>query len=176
VVKQADVLMMHHLVPDEVAPGSLGPNLDFYEPRTAHGSSLSPGVHAALLPRAGRPEEALPLLQLAARLDLDDLTATTAGGLHLAAMGGVWQAIVSGFAGMRPERDTLAIDPRLPGAWNGLDLRLRFRGVPLRLRVENELVALDAGASVQIRVGDTPPVAGQRLRWTKANDSWAVSS
>ena len=91
-------------------------------------------------------------------------------------MGGVWQAIVIGFAGMRPERDTLAIDPRLPGAWNGLDLRLRFRGVPLRLRVENELVALDAGASVQIRVGDTPPVAGQRLRWTKANDSWAVSS
>ncbi len=176
VVKQADVLMMHHLVPGEVAPGSLGPNLDFYEPRTAHGSSLSPAVHAALLPRAGRPEEALPLLQLAARLDLDDLTATTAGGLHLGAMGGVWQAIVSGFAGMRPERDTLAIDPRLPGAWNGLDLRLRFRGVPLRLRVENELVALDAGASVQIRVGDTPPVAGQRLRWTKANDSWAVSS
>jgi trehalose/maltose hydrolase-like predicted phosphorylase len=176
VVKQADVLMMHHLVPGEVAPGSLGPNLDFYEPRTAHGSSLSPAVHAALLPRAGRAEEALPLLQLAARLDLDDPTATTAGGLHLAAMGGVWQAIVMGFAGVRPQGDALAVDPRLPGAWNGLDLRLRFRGVPLRLRVENELVALDAGASVQVRVGDAPPVAGQWLRWTKANDSWAVSS
>jgi len=102
VVKQADVLMMHHLIPGEVAAGSLAPNLDFYEPRTAHGSSLSPAVHAALFPRAGRPEQALAPLQLAARLDLDDLTATTAGGLHLATMGGVWQALTMGFAGVRP--------------------------------------------------------------------------
>jgi trehalose/maltose hydrolase-like predicted phosphorylase len=28
VIKQADVLMLHHLVPDDVAPGSLQPNLD----------------------------------------------------------------------------------------------------------------------------------------------------
>ncbi|MGZ4627207.1 MAG: hypothetical protein ACXV3S_13115, partial [Kineosporiaceae bacterium] len=41
VVKQPDVLMLHHLVPDEVAPGSLEPNLEFYGPRTSHGSSLS---------------------------------------------------------------------------------------------------------------------------------------
>ena len=53
VVKQADVLMLHHLVPDEVATGSLAPNLEFYEPRTAHGSSLSPAIHAALFARAG---------------------------------------------------------------------------------------------------------------------------
>ncbi len=51
VIKQPDVLMLHHLVPDEVAPDSLSANLDFYEPRTAHGSSLSPAVHAALLAR-----------------------------------------------------------------------------------------------------------------------------
>jgi trehalose/maltose hydrolase-like predicted phosphorylase len=33
-IKQPDVLMLHHLVPDEVQPGSLNPNLDFYGPRT----------------------------------------------------------------------------------------------------------------------------------------------
>jgi len=176
VVKQADVLMLHHLVPGEVAPGSLLPNLDFYEPRTAHGSSLSPGVHAALFPRAGRPEEALAPLQLAARLDLDDLTATAAGGLHLATMGGVWQALVMGFAGVRPAGDALAVDPRLPDAWSGLDLRLRFRGVPLRLRAEHELVAVDAAAPVRVRAGNGPAVTAQRLRWTKVNDSWEVSS
>jgi trehalose/maltose hydrolase-like predicted phosphorylase len=176
VVKQADVLMMHHLVPDEVAPGSLGPNLDFYEPRTAHGSSLSPAVHAALFPRAGRPDEGLPLLELAARIDLDDPTATTAGGLHLAAMGGVWQALVLGFAGVRPDGDALAVDPQLPQAWNGLDIRLTFRGVPLRLRIEHEAVAVDAAGSLQIRVGGGSLVSGRRLRWTKANEYWKVSS
>jgi trehalose/maltose hydrolase-like predicted phosphorylase len=176
VVKQADVLMMHHLVPDEVEPGSLGPNLDFYEPRTAHGSSLSPAVHAALFPRAGRPEEGLAPLQLAARLDLDDLTATTAGGPHLATMGGVWQALTTGFAGVRPAGDALAVDPQLPAAWNGLDLRLRFRGVPLRLRAEHELVAVEADAPVRIRVGDAPVAEGPALRWTRVRDSWELTS
>ena len=52
VVKQADVLMLHHLVPEETAPESLEPNLRFYEPRTAHGSSLSPAIHAAVFARA----------------------------------------------------------------------------------------------------------------------------
>ena len=47
VIKQPDVLMLHHLVPDEVAPGSLRPNLDLYQPRTAHGSSLSPAISAS---------------------------------------------------------------------------------------------------------------------------------
>jgi trehalose/maltose hydrolase-like predicted phosphorylase len=61
VVKQPDVLMLHLLVPEVTAPGSLQPNLAFYSPRTAYGSSLSPAVHAALLARAGDPERALEL-------------------------------------------------------------------------------------------------------------------
>jgi trehalose/maltose hydrolase-like predicted phosphorylase len=94
--KQPDVLMLHLLVPEQTAPGSLQPNLAFYGPRTAHGSSLSPAVHAALLARAGDPERALELFRLACRLDLDDLTGTSAGGLHVATMGGVWQALATG--------------------------------------------------------------------------------
>ena len=42
--------------PRETAPGSLAPNLAYYGPRTAHGSSLSPAVHATLLARAGEPD------------------------------------------------------------------------------------------------------------------------
>jgi Glycosyl hydrolase family 65 central catalytic domain len=78
VVKQADVLMLRLLVPEETAPGSLAPNPAFYGPRIAHGSSLSPAVHADLLARAGDPDRALELFRLACRLDLDDLTGTTA--------------------------------------------------------------------------------------------------
>jgi trehalose/maltose hydrolase-like predicted phosphorylase len=145
VLKQADVLMLHHLLPDEVAPGSLLPNLDFYEPRTAHGSSLSPAIHAGLLARAGRFREALKALRIAARIDLDDLTASTAAGLHLATMGGLWQALVFGFAGVRPHGRALVVDPRLPPEWGALELRLRFRGVPLRLRLDRDGVVLHSG-------------------------------
>lgn len=153
VVKQADVLMLHHLVPDEVAPGSLGPNLAFYEPRTAHASSLSPGVHASLLARAGRLREAVELLRLAARIDLDDLTATTAAGLHLAAMGSVWQALAWGLAGLRPAGDALAIDPRLPSGWEALELRVRFRGARVRVRAEPGGLKVDADRELEVLLG-----------------------
>jgi trehalose/maltose hydrolase-like predicted phosphorylase len=145
VVKQADVLMLHQLVPGEVAPGSLVPNLDFYEPRTAHGSSLSPAVHAGLQARADRFSAALESLRLAARIDLDDLTGTTAGGLHLATMGGLWQALAFGFAGVRPSPDRVLVDPRLPPEWEALELGLRFHGDPFRLRIEPGRVAVTSG-------------------------------
>jgi len=144
VVKQPDVLMAHYLVPDEVAAGSLEPNLDFYEPRTAHGSSLSPGVHAALLARAGRLDAALDMLRLTARIDLDDIGQTTAGGLHLAAMGSAWRAFAFGFAGLRPHGEMLAIDPVLAPGWEALEIRTRFRGSRVRVRVQPDALWLSA--------------------------------
>lgn len=134
VVKQADVLMLHHLLPDDAPVGSLEADLQHYLPLTAHGSSLSPGIHAALLARAGRPDAALPWLTLAARIDLDDLTGTTAGGLHLAAAGSVWQALVFGMLGAWPGSDgVLRLAPHLPQAWPRLEARLRVQGVPIRV-------------------------------------------
>jgi trehalose/maltose hydrolase-like predicted phosphorylase len=156
VVKQADVLMLHHLVPDEVAPGSLEPNLAYYEPRTAHGSSLSPAIHAALFARAGRLGPAVDALRLACRIDFDDLTGSTAGGLHLATMGGVWQALVFGFAGVRPSARGLSVDPHLPEAWDALELRLRFRGDPVRIRIGHETLEIDADDRVPISVCGRP--------------------
>jgi len=164
VLKQADALMLHYLVPDEVAHGSLEPNLDFYEPRTAHGSTLSPGVHAALLARAGRLEQALELLRLTARIDLDDVGDNTAGGLHLAAMGSVWRALAFGFTGLRPTGDALAIDPVLAPGWEALELRVRFRASRVRLRVEPNEVTASADPPVymldrdnrRIRLGPVP--------------------
>jgi hypothetical protein len=151
IVKQADVLMLHHMVPGLTAAGSLAPNLEFYEPRTAHASSLSPGIHAALLARAGRMEEAVDMLRLTARLDLDDRTGTTAGGLHMAAMGSVWQALVNGFAGIRPGRDALVVDPRLPPSWTALEIPIRYHGTRVRFRVEPESVQMEADRPVRLR-------------------------
>jgi trehalose/maltose hydrolase-like predicted phosphorylase len=157
VVKQADVLMLHHLVPREVAPGSLAPNLDFYEPRTAHGSTLSPGIHAALLARAGRVDEAREALGLTARIDLDDISETTAGGLHLAAMGSVWHALAYGFAGLRPVGSALRVDPRLPPGWNELEFRVSFRGTAVRVRIDAEQVHVWADRSVPLQLADASP-------------------
>jgi trehalose/maltose hydrolase-like predicted phosphorylase len=167
VLKQADVLMLHHLVPDEVVPGSLEPNLAYYEPRTAHGSSLSPAVHSALFARAGRLGQAVESLRLACRIDVDDLTGTTAGGVHLATMGGVWQALVFGFGGIRATGSALEIDPRLPDAWDALEFRLEYQGRPVRIRIEHDLLTVDADSGVPISVGGR---SGRRFE--RRGDNW----
>lgn len=164
VIKQPDVLMAHHLIPDECRPRSLAADLDFYLPRTAHGSSLSPAICAAVLAQAGRPDEAMPLFDLAARIDLDDLTRSTTGGLHLATMGGLWQATVFGFAGIRPRADALHIDPHLPTRWTSLHVNLRYQGEPVAVTIDHDAVRVDAPRSVPISVADRVPTApGRRV-------------
>jgi trehalose/maltose hydrolase-like predicted phosphorylase len=152
-----------------VAAGSLEPNLDFYEPRTAHGSTLSPGVHAALLARASRLPEAVELLRLTARIDLDDIGHMTAGGLHLAAMGSVWRALAFGFAGLRPVGDALAIDPVIAPGWEKLELSVRFRDSRVRVRIHPDTV--EASADPPLNALDP---AGERVELTPAGRAFAL--
>jgi trehalose/maltose hydrolase-like predicted phosphorylase len=175
VLKQADVLMLHHLVPDAVEPGSLEPNLRFYEPRTAHGSSLSPGVHAALFARTRDYDKALDALRIASRIDLDDLTDTTAGGLHLATMGSLWQAFAFGFGGLRPHDGRLALDPRLPPRWAALELTVRFHGSRVRVRIEHGALYLEAERPTPITIDSLPyTVDSTGLEFTRRGRTWDV--
>jgi trehalose/maltose hydrolase-like predicted phosphorylase len=175
VLKQADVLMLHHLVPDEVFEGTLEPNLRFYEPRTAHGSSLSPGIHASLFARARDFDRALRALRIAAHIDLDDLTGSSAGGLHLATMGSLWQALIFGFAGLRPGPRRLEVDPRLPPAWGALDVRLRYRGSRVRVRIERSHLTIHADPLAAVLVGSTPYTAGpDGLELTRRGPHWEL--
>jgi trehalose/maltose hydrolase-like predicted phosphorylase len=152
VVKQADALMLHYLVPQETAAGSLAANLDYYEPRTAHGSTLSPGVHATLLARAGRTEQALELLRLTAHIDLDDIGQMTAGGLHMAAMGSVWRTLAFGFAGLRVSDDALLVDPVAVPGLDAIELTVRFRGSRVRLRIEPEQASISAEPALRVQM------------------------
>ncbi|MEX2554988.1 MAG: glycosyl hydrolase family 65 protein, partial [Actinomycetota bacterium] len=176
VIKQPDVLMLHHMIPDDVVAGSLAPNLAHYGPRTAHGSSLSPAIQAALLARSGRPDEALVPFRLACRMDLDDLTGTTASGLHIATMGGVWQALAFGFLGLAAEGEALRVAPVLPATWDALEMTFRFRGRRLRVRAENGSVTIDPDAPLVVRPGARPltkvPVGGATFVLDGDEDAW----
>ena len=65
-------------------------------------------------------------------------------------MGGLWQALTFGFAGVRPRGDALVVEPRLPPEWDALEIRLRFRGSPLRLRIDRSGVELDATDELEL--------------------------
>ena len=173
VIKQADALMIHHLLPDEAVAGSLEPNLRFYEPRTAHGSSLSPAIHASLHARARDFDRALEALRIAARMDLDDLTGSTAQGLHLATMGGTWQALAFGFMGLRPRGGMLHVDPVLPPSWSAIEFRVRFRGSRVRVRKERSHLSIWTDKRISVVVGSTPFATGPgNLAFRRRGPKW----
>ena len=158
IIKQPDVLMAHHLIPGDMPTGSLIADLDFYLPRTAHGSSLSPAISAALLARAGRPDDAIALFDISLRLDLDDLTGITSAGLHMATLGGVWQALLFGFAGARVDTGVLSLDPHLPTRWPSVRLRFRCLGRHVDLRMTHESTVITVSGPLRIRTPACDPV------------------
>ncbi len=148
VVKQADVVMLCHILSDEYGDDVARANYDYYEPITSHGSSLSPGIHAAVAARLGDVSTAVEDFKMAAAIDLADNMGNAARGLHMATMGGLWQAAVMGFAGLQRRDEALLIDPHLPPAWKKVSVPLCFRGA----RAQFELRRRKAGDEVGITV------------------------
>ena len=136
VLKQADVLLAHYLLPDGVTRTQKRRDEAYYAPRTTHDSSLSPFVHAITAADLGKMEAALAHYQHSARLDLDDLHGNTGDGLHAAAMAGTWLATVEGFGGFRVLGQQPSFHPRLPGDWNRLRFRIAWRQRILEIDIE----------------------------------------
>ncbi len=157
VVKQADVAMVLHMVPEVVPAGAVRANYRYYEPRTSHGSSLSPAIHAAVAARVGRPADALRYFEMAAAIDLGNRMGNAAHGIHMAAMGGLWQAAVLGFGGLRADGDALRIDPRPPRTWTRLAFPLRWRGSRVRVDVEARTVTVTVDRPTPVAIGANAP-------------------
>jgi trehalose/maltose hydrolase-like predicted phosphorylase len=153
VVKQADVVALIALVPEEFPAASAETNFRHYEPRCAHGSSLSKGMHALVAARLGDADMALRYLRETADTDLD-LDPNSAGGVRIAALGALWQAVMLGFVGLDLNGDALGIDPRLPPQWRSLSFRVCWKGRSVAIRITGRTVELTlVGEPMEMRVG-----------------------
>lgn len=153
VVKQADVIMALHLLWDRFPPEVRELNFRYYEPRTGHGSSLSPAIHAAVAGRLGERELALRYFRQAAEIDLADRMGNAAGGVHIGALGGLWQAAVFGFAGMQAPGEEVIFDPQLPPGWNSLAFAIQWRGQRVRIEIRDSAL----GSALELDVGAPGP-------------------
>lgn len=130
ILKQPDVLMLMYLLGENHSLEILKSNYDFYTPRTDHnyGSSLGPSVQAILACRLGRVEEAFEHFLRAARADLFDIRGNAGDGIHAASAGGIWQAVVFGFAGLQITTQGWSTTPALPNHWKRLSFRFKLGG------------------------------------------------
>ncbi len=134
VLKQPDALMLLYLMRGTQAfpytHDVLQKNWNYYAPRTdiTYGSSLGPAIHAILAADLGLAEDAYTQFMHAALVDLENIRGNTRDGIHAASAGGVWQAVVFGFAGIQLRDSAPVASPKLPPTWTRLKFKLHWHG------------------------------------------------
>jgi len=179
IVKQPDVLMAIYLLWDDFSPEVRAANFRYYEPRTAHGSSLSPSIHALLAARLGQMEAAQRYLKQSAEIDLENSTSSAAGGVHAAAIGGLWQAAVFGFAGLQVCSDELRLAPNLLSHWRRLSFPMTWRKRRLQISLQpgKVRVGVQGGKPLKLYLADGPEVTtvpGQEYISERENQRWSA--
>jgi alpha,alpha-trehalase len=168
VSKQADALMLFLLFTDEqlrdifgtlgyeLAPDIRRRMIDYYDPRTSHGSTLSHVAHAGVL-AAIDPERSWERFLTALESDIGDIQGgTTREGIHMGVMAGTLDLIQHAYLGTEIRDDVLRFDPRLMDRLDGLSLAMQFRRTAIRVTLahgELTVAVLADGATAPIRVG-----------------------
>ena len=141
-IKQADVVMILYLLSDIFSLETKRKNYLFYENRTLHKSSLSASIHALMGAEVGEEHKAYHYFDIASHADLKNVYCNTEDGIHAASLGGVWQALIHGFAGMRIRRDILSFSPQLPSGWERIKFSFKFKGYKILADIDQEKVSL----------------------------------
>jgi beta-phosphoglucomutase family hydrolase len=152
--KQADVLMLFYLFSAEelgelftrlgypFEHETIPRNVAYYDVRSSHGSTLSRVVHAWVLARSDRPR-AMRYFAEALQSDVNDIQqGTTAEGVHLGAMAGTVDLMQRVSTGIEIKGDVLRLNPRLPEELERLDMRIRYRGHSLDLRLTRDALTV----------------------------------
>ncbi|HEY6559576.1 MAG TPA: beta-phosphoglucomutase family hydrolase [Polyangiaceae bacterium] len=148
--KQADVLMLFYLFSAEelrtlfarlgypFEQGAIPRNVAYYDSRSSHGSTLSRVVHAWVLARTDRAR-AMRYFTEALQSDVADIQqGTTAEGIHLGAMAGTADLVLRVSTGIEVTGDVLRFNPHLPEELARLELRIRYRGHTLDLKLTRD--------------------------------------
>lgn len=176
--KQADTLMLFHLLSHEefgelldnlgyeCDPGFFERNLEYYEQRTAHGSTLSRMVHAWLHSRRDR-SLGWSMFHESLASDINDVQGgTTAEGIHLGAMAGTVDLVQRCYGGIEVRGNKLRLDPQLPDELRELRLSIIYRSQPIELLFTHDRIVArlteDArlGAAVEVDIWGTTRCLG----------------
>ena len=167
VTKQADTVMLFFLFrQDELREifGRLGydyhadtvtRNVEYYDRRTSHGSTLSFVTHAGVLATID-PESSWDRFLVALHSDADDIQGgTTKEGIHMGVMSGTLDLMQRNYAGAHVYDDVLHFNPQLPSRLDSLSFSLQFRETPIQVTLTGDHLTLAVhpeGASLPVRV------------------------
>ena len=154
VLKQADVVLALFLQGDHFTPEQKRADFEYYDPITTGDSTLSGVVQSIIAAEVGYRELALRYFYNALYVDLADLHGNAVDGVHVASTGGVWNALVYGFGGMRDYNGVVTFDPRLPAEWEALTFRVTLRGARVRVDLTGDAITftVESGERATVKV------------------------
>lgn len=158
VLKQADVVLALFLQGDQFTIEQKRADFEYYDPITTGDSTLSGVVQSIIAAEVGYQEMAMDYFLTGLFVDLADLHSNARDGVHIASTGGVWNALIYGFAGLRDYGGVISFDPRLPEEWHAMSFPLLVRDSALRVRLESGRIGfeLESGEPLEIAVrGET---------------------
>jgi trehalose/maltose hydrolase-like predicted phosphorylase len=143
IIKQADVAAMLSLFKDDYSMPVKKANLEFYEGRTEHGSSLSACMYALLACETGDSNRAYPHFIKTSEIDItgegkDFAGLVYIGGTHPAANGGAWMTAVQGFCGFSVKQGEIQVIPRLPEKWEKVVFQVMHKGTRREVTVTKD--------------------------------------
>lgn len=143
VLKQADVVMLLNLFPHLFSKEVVKENVLFYEKRTIHDSSLSYCTHAQACATIGEIELAWKFFKKCLVVDLNKNPTDSTDGIHAASLGGIWNCIIFGFAGISYDNGQLRIAPKLPKHWKEIKFKIQVEGSEILMRISNQEISLE---------------------------------
>lgn len=152
VSKQADVTQLFMLHPTAYPVSVMRANWEYYEPRTQHGSSLSPAVYALTAAWVDHTDAAVRYFRKATTVDLFNEAkavsgGTFIGGIHTAACGVVWQIVTTGFAGLFLVEGGFGLSPRLPQGWQEVRFSVKRFGRRISFHITPQQLSAKADES-----------------------------
>jgi trehalose/maltose hydrolase-like predicted phosphorylase len=145
-IKQADVVLLLYLLRDQYTAQVKQANWAYYEPRTAHDSSLSPMAYALVAAEVGMIDWAYRYFLQTAMIDLLGTGPHWNLGVHTAALGGAWLAVVHGFCrvDLSENGPRLRAWPALPAGWQQVSFSVRWHGHRVRFTSDGHTVTFEA--------------------------------
>lgn len=152
-IKQADVVQLMLMLPEEFSDEIKKANYEYYEQRTMHKSSLSPSMYSILGLAVGDTSNAYKYFMKTVYTDLEDNQGNTDFGLHGASTGGSWQSVVFGFAGLSVGKDgNLRFKPWIPEHWERLKFKLNWKGSSITVSIYQNQIELDAAKGITVEI------------------------
>lgn len=153
VCKQADAVLAHFLLEDEVKPSTIENSLKYYEKITTHDSSLSTCIFSIMAAKMGDIQKAYDYFTETVRLDLDNTHHNTKDGIHTANMGGTYMGIVYGFAGLRIKETGLSFKPVIPKEWKQYQFNVCYQNRRIQVSVNKNKCILQLLEGEELVVG-----------------------